>query len=325
MGRRARILRTLREAGEQGVSGSILAEQLGVSRVAVSKHVAALREQGYVIDATPGTGYHLRSVPDLPLPSEVEPLTTDPFWVRFEGGAVTVSTNDDAKRLARGGAIEGTVVVAGVQTAGRGRLGREWTSPEGGVYLSVVLRPNRAPATIVALPLVVSLGVSRGLEHLGCRPLLKWPNDVWLAGPTDPSGKVAGVLLEMQAESDCVEWVVAGVGINVQHENGRVDGAAYVPDHAPACGTARVAAAVLDGIASAYREFLEQGFDRLSQEYAGRSMLAGRTVTVREIDGRVAASGAVHGVDAQGRLLLEGPSGMLAVSTGDVTLRELGA
>lgn len=315
----------LREAGDAGVSGSVLAGQLGVSRVAVSKHVAALREQGYVIDAAPGTGYRLRSVPDLPLPSEVEAITTDPFWVRFEGAAVTVSTNDDAKRLARGGAVEGTVVVAGGQTGGRGRLGREWASPQGGVYLSVVLRPNQAPSQIVALPLVVSLGVSRGLEHLGCRPLLKWPNDVWLAGEPDPSGKVAGVLLEMQAESDCVEWVVAGVGINVLPDGGRLEGAAYVPDHAPACGTAHVAAAVLDGIASAYREFLAAGFDRLMQEYTARSMLAGRTVTVREIDGSVAASGEVHGVDSLGRLLLQSPSGMLAVATGDVTLRELGA
>lgn len=325
MGRRARILLTLREAGDAGVSGSVLASQLGVSRVAVSKHVAALREQGYVIDASPGTGYRLISVPDLPLPGEVEVLTTDPFWVRFEGAAVTVSTNDDAKRLARSGALEGTVVVAGGQTGGRGRLGRAWASPSGGVYLSVVLRPNQAPAQVVSLPLVISLGVSRGLEQLGCRPLLKWPNDVWLAGEKGPSGKVAGVLLEMQAESDCVEWVVAGVGINVLPGSDRFEGAAYVPDHAQACSAARVAACVLDGIASAYREFLASGFDRLVQEYSERSMLEGQTVTVRELDGTVAASGAVHGVDSLGRLLLKGPSGMLSVATGDVTLRDLGA
>lgn len=325
MSRRAAILRALREAGSDGISGEALANDLGVSRVAVSKHVSTLREYGYVIDASPGSGYRLESAPDLPLPDEVENLVRDPFWVGFEGGPTTASTNDDAKHLARIGAPDGTAVLAGEQTAGRGRLGRTWSSTAGGVYLSVVLRPHRAPSDVVALPLVISLGVARGLETLGCRPLVKWPNDVWLAGDGGPMGKAAGILLEMQAESDCVEWVVAGVGVNVRVEGERVEGAAYVPDQAPQCSTAAVAAAVLDGIAAAYREFSSAGFDALVGEYDRRAMLTGGFVTVREMDGSERASGVVRGVDALGRLLLEGPSGMLAVSTGDVTLRETGA
>jgi len=325
MGRRAAILKALKQAGDAGISGATLATQLGVSRVAISKHVMVLREQGYVIESAAGSGYRLISAPDLPLPAEVEALVRDPFWVCYEGGPSTGSTNDDAKQLARNGMPEGTVVLAGSQNGGRGRLGREWVSPQGGVYLSFILRPQQAPAEIVALSLVISLGVSRGLEALGCRPLVKWPNDVWLAGEADTGGKVAGVLLEMQAESDCVDWVVAGIGINVHDRGMRMDGAAYVPDQVPACGTAAVAAAILDGIASAYREFHESGFAVLSDEYERRSLLAGRVVTVREIDGTVRASGAVQGVDALGRLMVADASGMLAVSTGDVTLRELGA
>jgi len=325
MGRRAAILKALRDAGAAGVSGALLAEQLGVSRVAVSKHVMALRDQGYVIEASAGTGYHFISAPDLPLPAEVETLVHDPFWVCFEGNPSTGSTNDDAKQFARAGMPEGTAVLAGSQSGGRARLGRQWVSPQGGVYLSVILRPSQAPADIVALPLVVSLGVSRGLEALGCRVLVKWPNDVWLAGENDPSGKVAGVLLEMQAESDCVDWVVAGVGINVHDRGVRMENAAYVPDHVGGCGTAAVAAAVLDGISSAYREFTAFGFEVMSEEYERRSMLAGRVVTVSEMDGSVRARGEVRGVDAFGRLMVEDASGVLAVSTGDVTLRELGA
>jgi len=324
MGRRAEILKALKKAGAAGVSGAVLAEQLGVSRVAISKHVMALREQGYVIEASAGSGYQFVSAPDLPLPAEVETLVHDPFWVCFEGGRSTGSTNDDAKQLARTGLPEGTAVLAGSQSGGRGRLGRQWISPQGGVYLSAILRPAQAPADIVALPLVVSLGVSRGLEMLGCRALVKWPNDVWLAGKDDPSGKVAGVLLEMQAESDCVDWVVAGVGINVHDRGLRMENAAYVPDHVGGCGTATVAAAVLDGISSAYREFTAFGFEVMSAEYERRSMLADKVVTVREMDGSVRASGAVRGVDAFGRLMIEEASGMLAVSTGDVTLREFG-
>ncbi len=324
MDRRTQVLGMLKDA-PHGVSGPHLAQSLGVSRVAISKHVAALRELGYDIVASRGTGYRLLSAPDLPLPAEVYPLLRDPFWGRLEGAPTTVSTNDDAKRLARGGAAQGTAVLAGAQTGGRGRMGREWVSATGGVYLSVILRPNRAPAQIVALPLALSLGVSRGLEALGCRPLVKWPNDVWLDGESEPAGKVAGVLLEMQAESDCVEWVVAGFGINVHPCADIPIGAACISNHGPACSTAAVAAAVLDGIAGAYREFLEAGFEALTAEYERRSMLRGRTVTVRELDGSVRASGVVSGVDALGRLMLSGPSGIVSVSTGDVTLREAGA
>lgn len=325
MSRRSQVLEALTAAGEKGLSGETLAGELGVSRVAVAKHVAALRESGYVIDAAPRRGYLLRSVPDLPLPEQVEPLVADPFWVRFEGGPVTESTNEDAKRLARGGTPEGTVVVAGSQTGGKGRLGRSWDSPEGGVYLSIVLRPSLAPAEIVSLPLVISVGVARGLEALGCRPLLKWPNDVWLAGPLEaapPAGKVSGILLEMQAEADCVEWVVAGVGINVRPAEETPAGVAHVFDHVEPCSTSSVAAAVLTGISSAYREFRTSGFEALLPEYERRNMLTGREVTVREMDGSVRARGAVDSVDPLGRLVLASGSGMLAVSSGDVTLRE---
>ncbi|MDP2233309.1 MAG: biotin--[acetyl-CoA-carboxylase] ligase [Actinomycetota bacterium] len=328
MSRRSQVLRALIGAEGAAVSGEDLAAELGVTRVAVSKHMAALRDLGYVIEAAPHTGYQLISSPDLLLPDAVEALVRDPLWVRFEGGPSTVSTNDDAKRLARSGAPEGTMVVVGAQTGGRGRLGREWVSPSGGVYLSIILRPSMSPAQSSALPLVVALGVARGLESLGCYPLLKWPNDVWLGtapGSTDALGKLSGVLLEMQSEIDRVEWIVAGIGVNVSSATGRTPGAAYVDDQVPGCAPAAVAAAVLDGIAESFGQFVSDGFGTLAEEYVSRSMLEGREVTVRELDGTVRASGRVQGVDADGRLLLDGGSGMLAISTGDVTLRDAGA
>lgn len=328
MSRRSQVLRALIGAQGTSVSGEDLAAEFGVSRVSISKHVAALRDMGYVIEAAPHTGYSLVSSPELLLPESVEALVRHELWARFEGGPSTVSTNDDAKRLARSGAPQGTVVVVGAQSGGRGRLGREWVSPSGGVYLSIVLRPGISPARCSALPLVVALGVARGLESLGCHPLLKWPNDVWLgtgAGATDTSGKLSGVLLEMQSEIDRVEWIVAGVGVNVSSSAGRTPGAAYVDDQVPGCAPAAVAAAVLDGIAGCFGQFVSDGFGTLAHEYISRSMLEGRQVTVRELDGAVRASGRVQGVDADGRLLLDDGSGMLTVSTGDVTLRDAGA
>jgi len=310
------ILAALRDAGGSGVNGEELAQTIGVSRVAVSKHVAALRALGYRIDASPNAGYRLTAVPDLALPTEVEPLLRDGMWVRVEGGIETVSTNDDARTLAVAGTPEGTVVVAARQREGRGRLGRSWESPEGGAYISVVLRPPIAPAQAGPLALVVSIGIARGLVQLGLDPRLKWPNDVWLGGR-----KLAGVLLEMTAEGDRVDWVVAGFGLNVRRGKTAQTTAAFIGDIVPGVSVARAAAATLDGVASAYRQWLEQGFASLAEEFETRSVLTGEDVTVRDGTGRERARGTVSGIDPEGRLLLEADGRTEAVVAGEVTLR----
>lgn len=316
---RDEVLAALRAAGAAGVSGQALAERFGVSRVSIAKHVAALREAGYLIDATPGSGYRFASAPDLAIPSEVRPLLADPFWERIEGGAETNSTNDDARALARAGAPEGTVVVAARQLAGRGRLGRRWVSPEGGAYVSVVLRPPVAPVEAAALPLVVAVGVARGLRSLGVEPRLKWPNDVWIG-----DRKVCGILLESAAEGDRVSWVVAGFGLNVLRGEGASDEVAHVSDFVAAVTPSRVAAAVLDGVASAYRQWREEGFSRLSDEFEGASVLTGNDVVVSDAAGDPVVRGRVEGIDAEGRLLVRDEGGVTRVAAGDVTLRHGG-
>ena len=322
------VLAALQDAGPAGVSGERLARELGVSRVAVGNHVGALRETGYEIQASPGIGYRLVAAPDLPLPPEVRPLLTGGFWTRLEGGGATASTNDDARRLARYGAPEGTVVLASEQTGGRGRLGRAWSSPLGGVYLSAVLRPTVAPADLGPLPLVVALGAAEGLDRLGVATDLKWPNDLRAGGR-----KLAGVLLEMGAEADRVDWVVVGIGVNVHRPVGAPPalGAAYVSElvatargrqaaQAAAIRVADVAASVLDGIATAYGEWRADGFRALRQRFAARHELEGRDVTVRSPDGTVRARGRVARVDDEGRLVLIGSTGELVLTSGDVTL-----
>jgi len=312
--RRAEVASALHRAGSAGVSGEAIAASLGVSRVAVSKHIAALRELGYEIAAAPRTGYRLESAPDLCIPEEVARRLRDPLWVACEGGATTASTNDDAKRLARGGAAEGTAVVAASQTGGRGRLGREWVSPVGGAYVSCVLRPRLTPAEIAPLPLVAAVGAARALESFGVRVGLKWPNDLEVDGR-----KLGGILIEMTAEASRVEWVVVGCGVNVApsgHER-----AASVREHAAGVPVAEVAAAVLDGIAGAYREFGDCGFAPLRAEYDRRATLTGRDVTVRDAAGALVAAGAVRGIAEDGAMLLEADGVTARISTGEVTLR----
>lgn len=320
MSNRQAVLRALREAQGVVVSGESLALRLGISRAAVAKHIKALKELGYEISAVTGSGYSMLTAPDLPLPSEVAALVGEPMWVRFEGGVSTGSTNDDAQKLAPEGCPSGTVVLAACQWKGRGRFGRTWESPEGGVYLSAVLRPQIALADLAPIALVISVGAARGLKRLGADVKLKWPNDLILG-----SRKLSGVLVEVSAEVDKVDWIVAGVGVNVRPASGRVEGAAYLADVIGEQEKLRlpvVAAAVLDGIASAYMHFERDGFEALRAEYESLSTLTGKEVIVTDIAGAVRASGRAFGIDALGRLLVEDHAGeRIAISAGDVTLK----
>jgi len=139
------------------------------------------------------------------------------FWQQIISAEEMSSTNDECKRLAREGAAEGTVLIAERQSAGRGRLGREWDSPNGGLYLSALLRPagRLAPENLSAFPLAVAMAVVRACEGLGAADVgVKWPNDVWTA-----RGKLAGVLMESSVEGGDTAWVVVGIGLNVSRPN----------------------------------------------------------------------------------------------------------
>jgi len=316
LSRRAQVAAAL-SATPSGISGETLAGELGISRVAVNNHVAALRALGYRIESAPRVGYRLVEAPDLCIPEEVAPLLTDPLWVACEGGAEMSSTNDEAKRLARTGAPEGTVVVAARQTGGRGRFDRSWDSPTGGAYVSALLRPPVMPAAIAPLSLVVALGAARALGSIDVPVQLKWPNDLESEGR-----KLGGVLLEMAAEADRVEWLVAGIGVNVSNpESGR---AAWVREHAPGSRVAQVAALVLDGVADAYKAWLHDGFAAMRTEYESLMTLKGSAVTVRDAGGGVVVEGTAIGINDSAALLVKtagSAGGTIAVSAGEVTLR----
>jgi BirA family transcriptional regulator, biotin operon repressor / biotin---[acetyl-CoA-carboxylase] ligase len=313
--RRAAVLAALHGA-PRGVSGEMLADALGVSRVAIRKHVAALLDLGYVIEARPGEGYRLVEVPDAPLPFEIGPLLKTGFYTRLEGGQATGSTNDDARAMALAGAPEGAVVLASEQRTGRGRLGREWASPPGGAYASIVLRPTVETPDAMVLPLVVGLGAARGLEALGADVRLKWPNDVLV-----PDGrKLAGVLLEGLSEGWRVAWIVAGIGLNVRcaprdHHSACLDD--VVTGHPT---IAAVVASVLDCVAEAYGTWRRDGFESLRAEYEALSWLTGRGIRVTDAAGRLVADGTGAGIDKYGRLVVATPDGPVSVAAGDVTL-----
>ncbi len=206
---RARILKALRRHREGYISGSTLASELGISRPAVWKQIETLRALGYDVEAKPRLGYKLRSAPDRLLPEELKPRTKvmGKKIVHFNS---VPSTNLEAKRLAEEGAEEGTVVVAERQESGRGRLGRGWLSPPGGIYFSLVLRPRLSPAELSLVTLAAAVAVADAVHGVtGLEVKIKWPNDVLLDGK-----KLVGILTEISAEADSIGFVVLGVGVN---------------------------------------------------------------------------------------------------------------
>lgn len=200
---RAKILTALREGGNY-ISGQILSQELGVSRVSVWKHIRSLKEDGYVIEAS-ARGYRLISAPDLLLPCEFSGWEQQVHYF-----VETSSTMNIAKELVKGGAKEKTIVIAESQTCGRGRLGREWLSPEGGIYVTLILKPKISPIYAPRINLMASIAVARVIRNrYGLKADLKWPNDVLIRGK-----KVCGVLAEMETETDVINFVNLGIGIN---------------------------------------------------------------------------------------------------------------
>ena len=180
------ILEMLKARQEDWTSGEELSLRLKMSRAAVWKHIAGLRKDGYEIEAATRKGYQLKSAPSLLLPAEVRAGLKTSFMGKRDivYYPETASTNTDAKILATQGAPEGTIVIAEHQTRGRGRMGRNWYSPRSrGVYMSIIIRPHFSLQDVSILTPLTAVAMAEALaEETGLEVLLKWPNDIMVAG-----------------------------------------------------------------------------------------------------------------------------------------------
>ena len=196
--------RVLDSLADGPVSGPELAESLGISRAAVWKHVEALREAGFGIESH-GDGYALTDVPEFG-GAAVEHGLEAPFEVEYHD--TIDSTNDRARALAKAGETD-VAVLADEQTGARGRLDRQWSSPSGGIWLSIVCRPDIPPAQAPIYTLAAAVATTDALSNVGVDAGIKWPNDVLVDGK-----KLVGILTEMEGEADRISWIVVGPGIN---------------------------------------------------------------------------------------------------------------
>ncbi|RPI32190.1 MAG: biotin--[acetyl-CoA-carboxylase] ligase [Actinomycetota bacterium] len=305
------------------VSGEVISARLGISRNAVHKHVKSLRKRGYQILGISRRGYKLEAEPvKLVVPVITEMTQGSMFGRSFRYYDEIESTNVEAKELARAGAPEGTVVIAELQLAGRGRLGRRWTSPAGkGLLFSVILRPTLPMSRAHMLTIVAAVAAARGIEtQTDAAVRIKWPNDLFVG-----DRKAGGILLEVAGEQDVVEWVIVGIGINVNTEYAElpVDLRRTAISLKMATGDpvdrSELLARILLALETAYKEAQKHGFDRALSEFRQRDYLLKRSVSVQTREGSVI--GEATGIDNQGALLVQLPHRHVRrFHSGDVTL-----
>ena len=322
--KKAEVLRLLRESTEY-ISGQELCEKFSVSRTAVWKIMKQLKEEGYEIEAVQNRGYRLLTVPDILSKSEIE-SRLDGGWIgkQVYFAEEVDSTNTWGKRLAEEGAPHGTLVVADEQTQGRGRRGRSWQSPKGtNISMTLILRPDLEPARASMLTIVMGLSVAQGLKELLKVPVqIKWPNDAVLNGH-----KLCGILTEMSAQIDYINYVVVGTGINVNlpevPEELKDIATSLLIETGHRVNRAEVIGAVLRAFARNYESFLAAG-DLTGLLNAYNEILANRDRQVRVLDPKEPYEGVALGINARGELLVRKADGSISeVYAGEVSVRGL--
>ncbi len=301
------------------VSGEDLSSSLGISRTAVWKHIEKLREEGYDIAASPHLGYKLISAPDRLTEIELKwQLDTDIIGKKIHSYKEIDSTNDTASKLASQGEKEGSIVIAEYQTKGRGRLGRKWISPRGkGAYFSVILRPDILPKEVSIITLISSLSVAKAIrEALNLPAFIKWPNDVLIN-----RHKVCGILTELNGELDKVNFVIIGIGININTKKELLpEGATSLSiEKRKDISRLEFTRALFKSLDKYYKIFNEGKIAEVIKEYKELSAVLNTQIQVNSHNQVI--SGHAVDIDKEGALVLRMDSGFHErVLTGDVVM-----
>ena len=305
------ILRTLTAAGEGFVSGTTLAETLGMSRVAVWQHMEKLREQGFTFEAVRSRGYRMTAHPEHLNQTLISARLTDGIDCRLIVLDSIDSTNDEALRRLSQGETSPLAVIAREQTKGRGRLGRQWLSePNGNLYISFAFRPNVPPDRVSTITPWIGANLC-GLIASYCRisPQIKWPNDLLMNGR-----KIGGILTEARIDADRIRDLVVGCGLNLRPPTQGWPAelaplATSLAEATPApIDVNHFAAALIGRIQSAYSKFQDDNYrNQLADLWIAHDALKGREITL--LHGKSEVTGTAIGIDDEGSLLLRIPSG----------------
>ncbi|MCR2043640.1 biotin--[acetyl-CoA-carboxylase] ligase [Anaerosalibacter massiliensis] len=322
---REKILRLLKENSNDFLSGEKISENFDVSRAAIWKHINTLKEEGYEIESVPRKGYRLISSPDILTYGEVENYLDTKFIGREIHYFNTIdSTNIKAKEIAQE-ETEGTVIISEEQTLGKGRLGRSWASPSGkGIWMSIILKPHIDPMKVAKITQVGAAAVSLALEDLNIKSYIKWPNDIVMNGK-----KVCGILTEMSCELNMINYVIMGVGINVnlnkEDFKGEIEkiGTSIKVETGKEVNRKKLLGFFLNRFEKLYTTFVnEDNFKDTLGICRDKSILIGREVKI--IRGKDEQKGKVIDISDEGELLVDyGDNKIEKIMSGEVSVRGL--
>ncbi len=319
-----RVLRFLQAHDDEYLSGQDLSDVLRISRVAVWKHIRKIRELGYSVESRQKLGYRLLSDSDELLPWEVTSgLKTEVIGQRAYYFGSTESTQKEAQTMAADPANNGAVVAAAKQTHGRGREGKRWISQDGGIWFSVIIHPRFEISVATLFPVAASVALAAAVEQtLGITPELKWPNDLTLDGK-----KAAGILVYAALESNRIQNMIVGVGINFDVDAGRIGdalkdspgfyGAASLGREDVMVRPVRLVQAFLTELEGICNELNSGRVEKIVSEWTRRSSTIGRYVEVNVPDGTV--SGKAVRIDDDGALVVLGDGKTHRIVAGSIT------
>ena len=314
---KSKILEILEKKGDY-VSGEEISKEIGISRAAIWKHIKKLRELGYEIESKTNEGYKLIKSPEKQIEFELERLLdTKIIGKKILFFEEVDSTNNKAKQIALE-EKEGTVVISEMQTSGRGRRGREWYSPKGGIYVTFILKPNVSPEKASQLTLVSSLALVETLNAMGSNlnAKIKWPNDVLISGK-----KISGILTELSADMEKINYIVVGVGINLNTEKEILpeNGTSLKIEMKEEVSIKLFLKSFLEHYDLIYQEYLNGGIDQIIEKWKNNSDTLGKKVKIIGINETF--EGLAKDIDENGALILETKEKEIKVYSGDVSLR----
>jgi len=314
---KSKILEILEKKGEY-VSGEEISKEIGISRAAIWKHIKKLRELGYEIDSKTNEGYKLIKSPEKQIEFELERLLdTKIIGKKILFFEEVDSTNNKAKQIALE-ENEGTVVISEMQTSGRGRRGRGWYSPKGGIYVTYILKPTVSPEKASQLTLVSSLALVETLNSMNknLNAKIKWPNDVLISGK-----KISGILTELSADMEKINYIVVGVGINLNTEKEILpeNGTSLKIEMKEEVSIKLFLKSFLEYYDSIYQEYLNGKIDLIIGRWKDNSDTLGKNVKIIGIN--ESFEGLAKDIDENGALILQTKEKEIKVYSGDVSLR----
>ncbi|MEG1426952.1 MAG: biotin--[acetyl-CoA-carboxylase] ligase [Oscillospiraceae bacterium] len=304
------------------LSGAVLARDLRVTRNSVWKAINSLREDGYRIEGVTNAGYTMLSSNDLLSAQSIQKYLCEEVY-KLRVFSTIDSTNTALKKMASEGAVEGTVLIAEEQTAGKGRLGRTFVSPrKTGLYMSILLRPQFSVEESLCITTAAAVAVAEVIEEIsGKETKIKWVNDIYLNDK-----KVCGILTEasINFENGGLEYAVLGIGINaVLPNSGFPEGVAAVAgavwdEAVPDEGRSKLAAGIIKKFFAYYQKIPDRSY---IEKYRKRSFLADKQVTM--VVGSREETGIVMDIDSEARLVVRLLNGAIeAFSAGEANIKK---